>query len=342
MSAETDDLCSILAIMPSNIDPATQEILKLAKKADPTMIRTMAVLTKPDLAIEKATQQIAIDHVLGKRGDLTLGYYVVKNRGPDDANMTLEQGQAQERMFFTNAPWSVLAHTDRAGIGCLKRRVRELLIDLIKKEFPKLKADVSKALSIVRTHHDEMGASRSDPHTQRAYLNRMSEAFQSLTRDALNAYYNGDELFSHRHDLRLITRVVEASECYADEMLTNGHMRPFQIDQNDAKEREIKKEDPTIRSHHGVDLDTVVEKYPELEEITDSCGVIVEEPDACDIMEYIEDMYNSSRGQDLGTVSNATQDLIPSAHIADSSATAYLARCSRSNRRNGRKSPWST
>lgn len=33
-------LFSILAIMPSNVDPATQEILKLAKKADPSMIRT--------------------------------------------------------------------------------------------------------------------------------------------------------------------------------------------------------------------------------------------------------------------------------------------------------------
>ncbi|KAI1263545.1 P-loop containing nucleoside triphosphate hydrolase protein [Xylariaceae sp. FL1019] len=54
----------ILAIMPSNVDPATQEILKLAKQADPAMSRTMAVLTKPDLAIERSTQQIAIDHVL--------------------------------------------------------------------------------------------------------------------------------------------------------------------------------------------------------------------------------------------------------------------------------------
>lgn len=108
--------------MPSNVDPATQEILKLARKADPTMTRTMAVLTKPDLAIERATQQIAIDHVLGKRGDLTLGFYLVKNRGPDDVEKTLAQGQAEERVFFSNAPWSVLAHTGKAGIGCLKQR----------------------------------------------------------------------------------------------------------------------------------------------------------------------------------------------------------------------------
>ncbi|KAI0428080.1 interferon-induced GTP-binding protein Mx2 [Xylaria sp. FL1042] len=306
-----DSRTIILAIMPSNVDPATQEILKLAKKADPTMTRTMAVLTKPDLAIEKATQQIAIDHVLGKRGDLTLGYYVVKNRGPDDAEMTLEQGQAQERMFFANAPWSILSYTGRAGIACLKQRVRELLIDLIKKEFPKLKTEVSKELGVIKSHHDEMGPSRSDPHTQRAYLNRMSAAFQSLARDALNAYYNGNEIFSYNHDLRLATRVVLESDYYAIDMLTNGHMRPFQtVEDDDAKERGINPEGQILQPSAKVPrerdphCDTIMKLYPELEEIISSWDVIAEEPDACGIMEYIEEVYKSSRGQDLGTFGN--------------------------------------
>ncbi|CAJ2514342.1 Uu.00g024610.m01.CDS01 [Anthostomella pinea] len=102
------------------------KILKLAKKADPTLIRTMAV---------------AIDHVMGKRSDLTLGYYIVKNRGPDDANKSLKQGQADERIFFAKDPWFVVNSTRKAGMDALKLRVRELLIDLIK-EFPKLKTKI--------------------------------------------------------------------------------------------------------------------------------------------------------------------------------------------------------
>lgn len=101
--------------MPCNVDPATQEILKLAKEADPSMTRTMAVLTKPDLAIERVMAQIAVDHVLGERSSLTLGYYVVKNRGPDDSGMTLKEGLVQEQKFFSNAPWSALSYTGRAG-----------------------------------------------------------------------------------------------------------------------------------------------------------------------------------------------------------------------------------
>lgn len=303
-----DSRTIILAIMPSNVDPATQEILKLAKKADPTMTRTMAVLTKPDLAIERATQQIAIDHVLGKRGDLTLGYYVVKNRGPDDADRTLEQGQAEEHIFFSTSPWSILSSTGKAGIGCLKQRVRDLLINLIKKEFPKLKSEVAKELSIVRAHHAEMGPSRSNQHTQRAYLNRMSEAFQSATRDALNAYYTSNRIFSDQHDLRLITRVVEASERYAKEMLANGHTRPFLSDkEDDMEEIEALEEDTAVsqaaEDTQGVDFNAVLKDYPELEEIVDGWQVFLENPDTCDIMEYIEAVYKSSRGQDLGTVS---------------------------------------
>ncbi|RYC62827.1 hypothetical protein CHU98_g3378 [Xylaria longipes] len=61
-----DSQTIILATMSSNINLTTQEILKLAKKVDPTMARTMAVLTKPDLVVENTTQQIVIDHVLGK------------------------------------------------------------------------------------------------------------------------------------------------------------------------------------------------------------------------------------------------------------------------------------
>ncbi|KAI1755572.1 interferon-induced GTP-binding protein Mx2 [Xylaria castorea] len=322
-----DSRTIILAIMPSNVDPATQEILKLAKKADPTMTRTMAVLTKPDLAIERATQQIAIDHVLGKRGDLTLGYYVVKNRGPDDADKTLQQGQVEERIFFSSAPWSVLVHTGRAGVVCLKQRVRELLVDLIKKEFPKLKSEVSKELAIVRAHLDEMGPSRSDQHTQRAYLNRMSEAFQSVTRDALTASYTRDRIFSDRQDLRLITRVVEASECYADEMLNNGHMRPFLTDKKEDEDatdeqceddegaadeqpedssscKPASKKVPSISEKQGVDFGAIAQDYPELEEIFDSWGVSKDDTNTCGIMDYIEGVYKSSRGQDLGAFGN--------------------------------------
>ncbi|CAJ2513571.1 Uu.00g016900.m01.CDS01 [Anthostomella pinea] len=308
-----DSRTIILAIMPSNVDPATQEILKLAKRADPTMTRTMAVLTKPDLAIERATQQIAIDHVAGKRSDLTLGYYIVKNRGPDDANKSLEQGQTEERMFFAKTPWSVLNSTGKAGMDALKLRVRELLIDLIKKEFPKLKAEIVRELAVVRAQCDKMGPARSNPHAQRAYLNKMSEAFQTLARSALTADYTGDEIFSEHHNLRLVTRIVEANEEFSDKMADDGHTRPFAT-------KPYTVDSPGEGSYSSDD-DRIVRKssdflnrpdwlfdqfYPELSEIVGWRKPTKPDADSdVDIMDYIEEVYLSSRGQDLGTFGGA-------------------------------------
>ena len=68
--------------MPCNVDIATQEILKLAVAADPEGTRTMGVLTKPDLALEKATRGAVLDLVRGKRSNLKLGYTWSKTAAP--------------------------------------------------------------------------------------------------------------------------------------------------------------------------------------------------------------------------------------------------------------------
>ncbi|KAI1450198.1 P-loop containing nucleoside triphosphate hydrolase protein [Annulohypoxylon stygium] len=293
----------ILAIIPANVDPATQEILKLAKSADPSMTRTMAVLTKPDLAIESTMKNIAIQHVLGKRGDLSLGYYIVKNRGPDAADMTLKQGQEEERRFFATEPWSVLRSTGRAGIMALKTRVRELLVDLIKKEFPKLKADIVKESTSLKSQLDKMGQSRSNSHTQRAYLNKISEAFQTLSRDALNAYYISNEIFE-RHDLRLITRIVKATEKYSETMSTEGHTRPFESDSESDESDETKHADPDPDKEELDCLD--LEAFLDLEDMFDPVDLHMPTiGDEGNIIDYIQEVHEQSRGQELGTFNSA-------------------------------------
>lgn len=130
----------ILAVIPCNVDIATQGILKLAKDADPSGLRTMGVLTKPDLAPERAMQQHILGLIQGKRQDLKLGYCVVKNRGADDESSTLEKRNEEEVAFFRQEPWSAIASSKRVGIEALKVRLRDLLMSISKKEFPTVKA----------------------------------------------------------------------------------------------------------------------------------------------------------------------------------------------------------
>lgn len=138
-----DSRTVILAVIPCNVDIATQGILKLAKDADPSGSRTMGVLTKPDLAPERAMQQNIVHLIQGKRQDLKLGYCVVKNRGADDASSTLQKRNDEEAAFFKKEPWSAIASSNRVGVEALKTRLRDLLRDISRKEFPAVKTGES-------------------------------------------------------------------------------------------------------------------------------------------------------------------------------------------------------
>ena len=56
----------ILAVIPANVDIATQEILKMAEKCDAKGQRTLGVLTKPDL-VDRGAEHRVIDLVEGNK-----------------------------------------------------------------------------------------------------------------------------------------------------------------------------------------------------------------------------------------------------------------------------------
>jgi hypothetical protein len=162
--------------MPCNVDITTQEILKLAEEADPSGIRTMGVLTKPDLATEKATQDVAMDLLLGRRNVLKLGYHVVKNRSADDHNSTLPARLADERAFFAARPWSSIP--DRCGITALQTRLRELLTLISRKELSPVKLEIEGRLRKRRLELEIMGPARDDSNAQRQCLGKLAARFQ--------------------------------------------------------------------------------------------------------------------------------------------------------------------
>ena len=71
-----DERTIILAVIPSNTDVATQEILTIAKEVGSNGLRTLGVLTKPDL-IDNGGEEGVMSLVEGKRNPLRLGYCIV-------------------------------------------------------------------------------------------------------------------------------------------------------------------------------------------------------------------------------------------------------------------------
>ncbi len=127
----------MLAVIPSNVDIATQEILSMAEEMDVDGHRTLGVLTKPDL-VDKGAEPAVVELIEGKRHKLNLGWCLVRNPGQmqlDDPNTDRD---AVEKTFFrTVAPWKSL-NKDRVGMGALRVRLQETLAIHIHREFPKV------------------------------------------------------------------------------------------------------------------------------------------------------------------------------------------------------------
>lgn len=134
--------CVMLAVVPANVDIATQEILEKAEEVDPEGIRTLGVLTKPDL-VDKGAENNVIDLVEGKFHQLKLGWHMLRNAGQAELDKPITERQATGRSFFEQkSPWNTL-NKDKVGIDSFRSRLQEILAGHIRREFPKVRSSAN-------------------------------------------------------------------------------------------------------------------------------------------------------------------------------------------------------
>ena len=88
----------MLAVIPANVDIATQEILELAGECDPLGQRTLGVLTKPDL-VDKGAEPAIINIIEGKMHPLNLGWWIVRNAGQGELMKSSNDRHLVEQVF---------------------------------------------------------------------------------------------------------------------------------------------------------------------------------------------------------------------------------------------------
>ncbi|XP_073687464.1 interferon-induced GTP-binding protein Mx2-like [Garra rufa] len=141
-----------LVVVPCNTDIATTEALKMAQIVDPEGIRTVAILTKPDL-IDKGTEKNILAIVHNRVIPLRKGYIIVKCRGQRqiDDKISLEEAAQMERDFFQNHDYfRCLLKEDKATVKSLALKLTQELVDHIKKSLPQLHEQIKKQLWSVR------------------------------------------------------------------------------------------------------------------------------------------------------------------------------------------------
>ncbi|KYG40858.1 hypothetical protein M433DRAFT_8419 [Acidomyces richmondensis BFW] len=216
----------MLAVIPANVDVATQEILELAKDVDPEGDRTLGLLTKPDL-VDKGTEWRIIDLIEGRARKMQLGWHVVRNPGQKDLSDTSLDRSSLELAFFRSAnPWNNISE-DKVGIESLRERLKEVLSSLVKREFPKVQHEITKRLDTAHKALEAMGPERNSRAEQMNFLTELGTKFQRLVTLALDAKYGQDEIFDAQPALRIAPAVLARMEVFAADMMQGGHMYSF-------------------------------------------------------------------------------------------------------------------
>ncbi|KAL8951732.1 MAG: hypothetical protein Q9222_002311 [Ikaeria aurantiellina] len=289
----------ILAVIPANVDIATQEILDMAKVHDKDEHRTLGVLTKPDL-VDKGAEDHVLSLMAGKSHKMSLGWCMVKNPGQQDLKREDKVDRyASEKSFFkTEKPWSSLDKS-RVGIVSLRSRLVELLTEIIHTEFGNVRKDVIGDLKMAEKKLEALGPSRVSQSQQRRYLLEIATKFQAITTHAMEARYGADEIFEMSSNLKLATAVVHRDEDFSDDVLRKGLTMRFKDDSftftgaasENASEAAEGEEDEAVETRYHF-------KYDDLEDL-----LINEDIPAApgqDIIKWLEHLYKTSRGFEIG------------------------------------------
>ncbi|KAG9379929.1 Interferon-induced GTP-binding protein mx2 [Pyrenophora tritici-repentis] len=132
------------------------EILELAAEADVHGDRTLGVLTKPDL-VDRGAEPGVVDLVEGRARQMKLGWHIIRNPGQKDLqDMSMDRGDLEAAFFRSSAPWSSI-EKGKIGIDSLRLRVKEVLSSLVKKECPKVQAEIKGRLASCRRQLNGLG-----------------------------------------------------------------------------------------------------------------------------------------------------------------------------------------
>ncbi|CAM4448105.1 unnamed protein product [Lepidochelys kempii] len=195
-----------LVVVPSNVDIATTEALRMAKEVDPKGERTLGILTKPDL-VDRGTESDVVDIVRNLSVPLRKGYMIVKCRGQQDIhdNLTLASAIQKEREFFEEHEYfSILLEERKATIPLLAERLTQELIEHINKSLPTLENQIKNKLRVANNKLQKYG--KGVPESVEEQMLFLVDKLKLFNQDIMNSV-QGEEIVTDKTKQRLFTKV---------------------------------------------------------------------------------------------------------------------------------------
>ena len=203
----------------------------MAKQADPNGVRTVGLLTKPDI-VQAGEELRVMDVALNRVTTLLHGWFVVRNRSTEEAkrgDVTAEQRRRIERNFFKTAPWDKLDKS-RVGIESLEQYLRNMLYEHMRSEYPKLLCEIEEKIKSLRADIEKLGPERESVEQQRIFLIEIAMKFHSIARSTAMGDYrhflgpdDGDD-----QNMRLRTTVRNLNDQFAKKVKADGHLHDLE------------------------------------------------------------------------------------------------------------------
>lgn len=243
----------IMAVVPASSDVDTQGILQRARHFDKAGLRTVGVITKPDLINAGTESRITRVAKNLDGAKLNLGFFLLKNPSPAEleAGTTLPERRKVELEFFSSGAWKGQGlDPSRIGIDNLRLFLQDLLDHHIERELPKVRQDVRRLLNEINKELVDLGTERNSPNQIRVYLTRISSDFHNLVKAGVEGAYGGcDAAFFHVNDedisVRLRAAVHKENEKFASYMRQHSEKRKvvaYQHSEEDESEEGEKAE----------------------------------------------------------------------------------------------------
>ena len=201
----------ILAVVSAMNEFANQIVLTKAREVDRAGERTIGIITKPDtLRVGTTLEREFL--ALARNEDIQFerGWHVVKNLDLGAGEGETKDRDSEEWLFFENSSFKSLPPSS-VGISSLRHRLSQVLFHQVRSELPKLIEDIRSGLAKTRNGLDKLGPSRVTLEEQRAFLIRVSQEFQILSKDAVNGQYSNPFFTEHFRAKRRLCAVIANS-----------------------------------------------------------------------------------------------------------------------------------
>lgn len=222
----------ILAVVPASNDIDTQGIIQRARTFDEAGLRTVGIITKPDLINTGTESRVASLAKNVGRIKLKLGFFLLKNPSPMELSegISLAKRQQQEARFFSSTPWAEQnLDMSRIGIERLRIFLQKLLAEHIERELPRVREEVQALLAGTEHRLAHIGPERTSVGQVRMFLTQTSMDFYALTKAAVDGNYESQNTgffnAASRPDFRLRAKVHIENERFATSMRVHASKR---------------------------------------------------------------------------------------------------------------------